>query len=258
MRIICLGDSIMQRNDFSTYPQTGWVQELERFFPRTVEFLNFARNGRSTKSFIEEGRFKRALETARAGDFALIQFGHNDEKANDPARFTSPERGADAHGYTSFRANLALFVTEFQKIGVRPVLLTPVARRKFDGKTLCATHGAYPLAVIETARERSVPCIDATALTEAALSALGEEASRRLFMNFGAGEYESCPDGKSDNSHLRPDGAYFVSKIVAERIARIAEDFPAYAELSGAVLLGKGASCAKDDREIDDEYVVYR
>ena len=90
MRVLCLGDSIMQYNDFSAFPQTGWVQELARFFPETTEWLNFARNGRSTKSFIDEGRFDRVRAEAQKNDIVLIGFGHNDEKKYDENRYTEP------------------------------------------------------------------------------------------------------------------------------------------------------------------------
>jgi lysophospholipase L1-like esterase len=119
----------MQYNDFSTFPQTGWVQELTRFFPLSTQWLNFARNGRSTKSFIDEGRFMRVMAEAETGDFALIQFGHNDEK-DDPLRHTCPEKGG------SFRKNLTYFVRELKGKGVFPVLLTPMARRMFDGSNV--------------------------------------------------------------------------------------------------------------------------
>ena len=242
MRILCLGDSIMQYNDFSTFPQTGWVQELERFFPRNVEFLNFARNGRSTKSYIEEGRFAKVLGIARRGDFALIQFGHNDEKSADPNRFTSPDKDAD----------------EFRKIGVRPILLTPVARRKFDGGVLVNSHGAYPQAIIATAKKCSVPCIDMTTLTSELLQNVGENDSRRFYMNFDAGIYANFAGGKDDNSHLRPEGAYEVSSLAAEKIAGLGAEADDYKELSDAVLIGKKKAEADNDKEIDDEFVIFK
>lgn len=258
MRILCLGDSIMQYNDFNSFPQTGWVQELVRFFPRNVEFLNFARNGRSTKSFIEEGRFAKVLEIAKSGDFALIQFAHNDEKANDLSRFTSPEPNADSAENKSFRANLEFFVKEFEKIGVKSILLTPVARRKFsEGKTE-NTHGVYPQAIIETAEKLNVPCIDMTFLSMNFLDSVGEEKSKRFYMNFDAGIYENFIEGKSDNSHLRPEGANAVSKLAATEISKISEKFSSYKEISDSVLIGKSASETKEnDKEIDDEFLVF-
>lgn len=250
MNIICMGDSIMQYNDCTTYPQTGWVQLLERFFPADTVFRNFARNGRSTKSFIAEGRFDKVLKSVCKGDYALIQFAHNDEKMNDPERYTEPSAGGE------FRRNLSFFVTELQKAGAFPILLTPVARRKFtsDGK-IENTHGVYPAAVIETAKELGVPCIDMTSLSSAYFESLGEEKSLACFMNFAGGFYSNYPDGKEDNSHLRPDGAFAVSLIAAKEIVRLGEEFSEYKRLSDSVVINPSEKSGSD-REIDDEHLM--
>lgn len=232
MRILTMGDSIMQYNDCTTYPQTGWVQLLERFFPPETEFHNFARNGRSTKSFINEGRFDAVRTAARAGDFVLIGFGHNDEKSEDPTRYTAPDKNG------VFRKNLAYFVTELRAVGALPILLTPVARRTFsDDGRLRDTHGAYPAAIKAVAADLSVPCIDLTALSAAYIEKLGVDASEALFMYFPAGVYDNYPEGKRDNSHLRPDGAYAVSRLAATEISRLSADWPAYAPIARAVLV---------------------
>ena len=150
----------MQYNDWTSYPQTGWVQLLDRFFESGTQILNFARNGRSSKSFIAEGRFKKVLEQAQSGDFALIQFAHNDEKSNDPERYASPEKGGE------FRKNLSFMAKELEKKGVKPVFLTPVTRRKFVSENKIEnSHGLYPNAILETAAELKIPCIDLTALS---------------------------------------------------------------------------------------------
>lgn len=256
MRILCLGDSIMQYNDFSTYPQTGWIQELKRFFPEDWDWLDFARNGRSTKSFIDEGRFDIVMAEAEEGDFALIQFGHNDEKQADETRYTSPEKGG------AFRKNLSYFVRSLKDAGVLPVLMTPMARRKFEDGKIVNSHGEYPAAIIETAAEENVPCIDMNALTMDFLQKCGEEASRRFYMNFDAGLYENFPEGKSDNSHLRPDGANVFSKIAAEEIKKIGEKNAAYMPLSVCAM----ANCSgrffevenASNEEIDDEYMAFK
>lgn len=250
MRILCLGDSIMQYNDCTTYPQTGWVQELARFFPAGTEFLNFAKNGRSTKSFIDEGRFDKAKKIARTGDYALIQFGHNDEKKQDPARYTSPDEGGE------YRKNLARFVRELQALGVKPIILTPMARRKFVAEhKMEDTHGAYPAAALAEAENLGVPVIDMTALTFAYLEKTGEAKSRRFFMNFDAGEYENFPDGKSDNSHLRPDGAFAFAKIAAQELAKLGKTWAEYAALSDAVITA-GMNAAEFEKDTADEKLM--
>ena len=257
MRILCLGDSIMQYNDYTTFPQTGWVQILTRFFPDTTEWLDFARNGRSTKSFIDEGRFLRVMSEARKGDFALIQFGHNDEKIADPTRYTTPEKGG------VFRKNLAYFVRELRSKGVLPILLTPMARRMFENGVPKNSHGDYLQAIVETAAEENCPCIDMARLTMNLLEKEGFDASRRFYMNFDANLYENYPEGKDDNSHLRADGAFAFSKIAAEEIKKISEKFPEYKEISENCM--KNTECRFNEigensdanAEIDDEFTVF-
>lgn len=258
MRILCLGDSIMQYNDFSTYPQTGWVQELYRFFPDSTQWLDFARNGRSTKSFIDEGRFITVMAQAKKGDFALIQFAHNDEK-DDPTRHTDAKIDGD------FRKNLSYFVRELRSKGVLPVLLTPIARRMFENGKPKNSHGEYPEAIKETALQENVPCIDMTSLTMNLLEKEGFESSRRFYMNFDAGLYENFPDGRDDNSHLRPDGAFVFSRLAASEIQKIADTFPEYKDFSQNCM--KNTDCAFNEvenllqenanAEIDDEYKAF-
>ena len=257
MRILCLGDSIMQYNDGTTYPNTGWVQELGRFLPVGTEILNFARNGRSSKSFIAEGRFEKVLAAAREGDFALIGFAHNDEKSGDASRYSSPAPDGE------FRRNLEYFVVNLWAKKCLPILLTPVARRKFlspDGDGICRvenTHGDYPEAIRETAAKLGVPCIDLTRLTGELLEDSGVEKSKMFYMNFPAGLYVNYPDGKEDNSHLRPDGAFAVSRIAAMEMANLGNSFEEYRPLSDSIV-GKKAKDAGGDVEIDDEYVVFQ
>lgn len=248
MRILCLGDSIMQYNDWTSYPQTGWVQLLDRFFNTGVQILNFARNGRSSKSFIAEGRFETVLKEAKEGDFALIQFAHNDEKANDPSRYTQPCENGE------FRKNLEFMAGELLKKGVKPILLTPVVRRKFDeNKKIKNSHGEYPEAIKETARKLNIPCVDLTALTASYFEGLGEEKSRSYFMNFDSGVYENFAEGKSDDSHLRPDGAYAVCRLFISAVLKHKNECKTLTELSDLV-------CTKgiySDKEIDDEKLFW-
>lgn len=259
MRILCLGDSIMQYNDFSTFPQTGWVQELAKFFPDSTQWLNFARNGRSTKSFIDEGRFEKVMVEAQNGDFALIQFAHNDEKSADSTRYTSPEEGG------AFRKNLSYFVRELRSKGVLPILLTPMARRMFENDNGVAkpvnSHGDYPKAIIETAKKEAVPCIDMTSLTMDFLAKSGFEGSRRFYMNFDANLYENFPDGRDDNSHLRADGAHAFSKICAEEIKKIGDQFEDYKAISENCMKkcgGRFLEVSGENSEIDDEHTIFQ
>ena len=248
MNLFCLGDSIMQYNDWTSYPQTGWIQMLDRFF-QDVTIKNHARNGRSTKSFIAEGRFDKVLKECKAGDFAIIQFAHNDEKSADLTRYTSPDEGGE------FRSNLEYFVNELRKKTVKPVLLTPVTRRLFsDELTIKDSHEPYAKAIIETAEKLKVPCIDLNLLTCRYFAKKGQGPSRSFFMNFAGGIYENYPDGKNDDSHLRPDGAYAVCRLFISELCRLEEQWPEYIPLIMAV-------CRKgiyEDKEIDDEKLMWQ
>ena len=135
-------------------------QGLTLYLSETVTVFSHAKNGRSTKSFLDEGRFDAVERALLPGDFLFIQFGHNDAKA-DPARQTDPD--------TTFRENLMRFVDAARAAGAYPVLITPIARRLFDdqGNFRPGSHGPYPEAIRQVGAQAGVPVIDLTAVTEA-------------------------------------------------------------------------------------------
>lgn len=197
-----IGDSTVARNNIHSYPQTGMSQGLGLYLKEAVRIISYAKNGRSTKSFLDEGRFAPVEAAMAPGDFLFIQFGHNDEK-EDPARHTDPEG--------SFRDNLRHFLTAARKTGAHPVLITSIARRLFDehGAFLPGSHGAYPEAVRQVGRQEAVPVIDLTAETERFLAELGDEPSKPLFM------------WPKDNTHLKPEGAVKMAGFLAEGLANL-------------------------------------
>lgn len=202
MKIYYIGDSTVAVNKIHTYPQTGMSQALPLYLRDEVQVVSLAKNGRSTKSFLDEGRFVPAQQGMEKGDFLFIQFGHNDEK-DDPARHT------DADG--SFRDNLRFFIREARNRGVHPVLVTPIARRLFDeqGNFRPGSHGAYPEAVRIVGAEENVPVADLTALTEAYLPQLGDEPSKPLFV------------WPKDNTHLKVEGAMKMAGFLAQELDRL-------------------------------------
>src|SRR5688572_25070066 len=143
--VFMIGDSTMaDKPDPDRNPERGWGQLLPSFLDGEVTVVNRAVNGRSSRSFIDEGRWDAVLTALRPGDHVFIQFGHNDEKREDPARF------ADAT--TTYRRNLERFVSETRAKGAEPILLTPIVRRKFNASgALEDTHSAYPTVVREVA-----------------------------------------------------------------------------------------------------------
>jgi DNA sulfur modification protein DndE len=189
-------------------PERGWGQMLPMFFNASVQIENHAKNGRSTKSFIDEGRWKTIYETLQPGDYVFVQFGHNDEKKQDPTRYTDP--------HTSYRENLLKFVNESREKGALPVLLTSVARRKFDeNNNLVKTHGEYPDVVREVATVLKVPFIDMEKKSEQLFSELGPEGTKKIFLWVPPGEYKLLPQGKEDDTHFQLYGATQLARIVA-------------------------------------------
>lgn len=197
MTIYYIGDSTVARNSIHTYPQTGMSQGLPLYIRGDVTIESHAKNGRSTKSFLDEGRFDPVARRMAPGDVLLIQFGHNDEKP-DEARHTDPD--------TSFRENLMVFVRTAREAGAYPVLITPIARRLFDedGNFRPGSHGPYPDAIRRLAEAEKIPLIDLTEATENYLSQLGDAESKPLFM------------WPKDNTHLKPEGAVRMAGFLAE------------------------------------------
>lgn len=211
--IYLIGDSTManKKGTAEENPERGWGQALQQYFKPEVKVENHAVNGRSSKSFIEEGRWDKVLETLGDGDYVLIQFGHNDQKYKDPKRYTNPT--------TTYYHNLARFVQETRNKGATPILLTSIVRRKFNEfGTLEDTHGLYPLIVRQVANDLEVFFVDHLYETENIVRELGEEPSKEIYLWYEAGEHERWPDGKQDNTHLSPKGADLYAKIVVDAI----------------------------------------
>ena len=145
MKIFMMGDSTMKYNNILTYPQTGWGQVVELFVNEGVRVIDYAENGRSTKSFIAEGRFQRILDEMDKGDFVICQFGHNDEKKQDPSRYTDPNG--------SYVENLSYFYKEVLKKKCGFVLATSISRRIFENGKCQDTHLGYPQAMLKFAKE---------------------------------------------------------------------------------------------------------
>lgn len=214
-KIFWAGDSTVQTNNYGTYPQTGIGQVFSLFLNEGYTVENHAKNGRSTKSFIDEGRLAAIEERIGAEDFLFIQFGHNDEKKEDPLRYTDPE--------TTFRENLRRFVEAARTRGAYPVLITPLERRCFqkDGSLGAGAHGLYVEAVRETSRRLDVPLVDLYQMSRKALEEAGEEKSRQWYMFFDEGLYREHPEESRDNTHLRYAGAVCFGSMIAQGLREL-------------------------------------
>lgn len=215
-RIFWAGDSTVKQNNYTSFPQTGIGQAFSLFIKQSIRIENYAQNGRSTKSFIDENRLAAIEKRIGEGDFLFIQFGHNDEKIQDPARYTE--------SYGSYQENLKKFIDVARQHGAHPVLITPLYRRKFnaDGKTLVeGTHKDYPQAMIDLGKRENVPVIDLCTASKALIEQYGDEATRKWFMHVEAGIYPHFPEGKEDDTHLQYEGAFRFGKLIAEGLEKL-------------------------------------
>lgn len=194
----------------------GWGQIFPFFFDKGVVVVNYAKGGASTKTFQEKGIWEDVKAMVKPGDIVMIQFGHNDE--NTDPRHTEPDE---------YKANLTLFVTTLKELGAKPVLLTPICRRRFINGHAARYGGGnwnhlnYSPKVFEVAKEQGVPVIDGETRSLQWLENLGSEAAKDYFVWYKPGDYPSPADGKNDDTHLNQKGAYEVAKMFAEDLARV-------------------------------------
>ncbi len=210
IKIYLIGDSTISIKEVNKYPETGWGMPFAYFFDESVTVDNRAKNGRSTKTFISENRWQPVADQLQPGDWVFIQFGHNDEVKTKVDRYTTP---------AEYRANLSRFIAESRNKSANPILLTPVARRKFDVQgQVVETHAEYAEIVRQVAKETNTPLIDLDRKSQALLQQLGPEQSKLLYLQLAPGEHPNYPKGKDDNTHFNELGARKMAQLVLAEI----------------------------------------
>ena len=232
--IFMIGDSTMADKSLKNGNlERGWGQMLTDVLSGEIKVENYAKDGRSTKSFIAEGRWETVMARLKKGDYVFIQFGHNDEKT-DSALHTVVGG--------SFDENLRRFVRETRAKGAFPVLFNSIVRRNFppegmkehryvyekEGDILVDTHGEYREVPRKVAMEMNVPFVDANRLTHDLVVGLGVEESKKLFMWVPAGKYAFCPKGKVDNTHLNINGARTVASLLMKATVEVVPKLKSY------------------------------
>jgi lysophospholipase L1-like esterase len=174
-----------------------------------VAIANYAESGETLGGFIAERRFEKMLSLMKPGDYALVEFGHNDQK----------QKGEGIGAFTSYKKDLQYFIREVKNKGAIPVVVTSVQRRRFDsaGK-IEETLGDYPEAGRQTAKEENVALIDLNAMSKTMYEAWGPEESVKAFVHFPANTFPNQPKALEDNTHFRPFGAYEVAKLMVKGI----------------------------------------
>src|SRR5687767_4143233 len=205
IKVWLIGDSTMSNKEIKAYPETGWGTPFSFFFDSTVTVDNRAKNGRSTRTFIEEGLWKPVVDNLQEGDYVFIQFGHNDEVSTKKSFSTEEE----------FKNNLARYIIETRSKKATPVLLTPVARRKFDSTGhIAGTHDIYSEVVRRVAKQYDVPLIDHDKKSQQLLQQMGSETSKYLFNHLEPNEHPNYPEGKKDDTHFSELGARKMAELV--------------------------------------------
>ncbi len=195
-RIVLVGDSTVTDD-------AGWGTAFAMRLTDRAVGVNKARSGASTKSYLDAGLWTKAL--AERPDVVLIQFGHNDQKGKGPDRETGPE--------STYRANLRRFIAEAKAAGAKPVLVTPMVRRNFQGdKVVVDPLAEYAEAVRAVAAETAVPVVDLYARSLAAVAALGTAKADALG--------PTSKEGRPDRTHLNPEGARVMSALVVDELRR--------------------------------------
>lgn len=249
--IFTIGDSTMANKKLEGgNPERGWGQMLSRYFTDDITIDNHAVNGRSSKSFIDEGRWDAVLSKIQKGDYVFIQFGHNDEK-DDPNRHTDPG--------TTFDANLKKFVEDTRAKGGIPVLFNSIVRRNFgkadgnavanaikqddirngiapkapkdsieEGATLIDTHGAYLISPKNVAKELNVTFIDLNSLTHKLVEGMGPQKSKELYLWVEPKTVPALPNGREDNTHLNVHGASVIAEMAVKAVAEAIPELQQY------------------------------
>lgn len=249
--IFTIGDSTMANKKLEgENPERGWGQMLSRYFTDDITIDNHAVNGRSSKSFIDEGRWDAVLSKIQKGDYVFIQFGHNDEK-DDPNRHTDPG--------TTFDANLKKFVEDTKAKGGIPVLFNSIVRRNFgkadgnavanaikqddirngidpkapkdsieEGATLIDTHGAYLISPKNVAKELNVTFIDLNSLTHKLVEGMGPQKSKELYLWVEPKTVPALPNGREDNTHLNVHGASVIAEMAVKAVTEAIPELQQY------------------------------
>lgn len=202
------GDSTVCDQPLDRAPVTGWGTPFAQYFDEDIVVKNRARGGRSTRTFMSEGRWKAVSDSLRSGDYVMIQFGHNDE-AKEPQykdRYTP---------VPDYKVNLETFINETRAKGAHPILVTPVTRMRFDKEgNMQETHKEYSAAVHEVGGKMDVPVIDLDKMSRDLLQEYGPETSKHLFMFLDSLENPHYPEGRKDWTHFNEYGARKMAQLV--------------------------------------------
>lgn len=203
--IYLTGDSTVV--DAQYEPWASWGQMLPYFFvPNEVVIANYAESGETLKAFEDRHRIYKIWNKIKRGDYLLIQFGHNDQKAGNSMK-------------SGYRKRLKEWISKARELGAVPVLVTSMNRRVFDkNNKIVNTLDDFPDAMREIAKEEKVDLIDLNALSKTLFEAMGPEAAKKAFVHYPANAYPNQPTALADDTHFNTYGAYELAQCVVKSI----------------------------------------
>lgn len=231
-----IGDSTVSSfADNYYYPRYGWGTQIDKYLDGTYEVKNIALSGRSSKSYVNDKEYKELTAGMKQGDYLLIGFGHNDEKA-EADRYTDPNGDYKTAG--SFANSLyENYIKSAQAAGTTVILCTPIVRRtataEWSDSNLHITKdsgdfkgGDYAQSIRNLGKELNIPVVDMTKMTKELYDTLGPDETVNLHA------WTSSKATSVDNTHTNIYGgtynAYLVTKTIKELgVAGISEHITA-------------------------------
>ncbi|MHA7965146.1 rhamnogalacturonan acetylesterase [Paenibacillus sp. CAU 1782] len=205
VHVFLAGDSTVQTYEKEHAPQAGWGQFIGEYFTNGVCFVNRAIGGRSSKTFVEEGRLQSILDEISEGDYLFVQMGHNDATQSRPERYTEP--------FSAYKSYLRMYIEGARRRGAVPVLITPVGRLHFEHGTFLNDFPHYCTAMKEVAAEDNVILIDLMAESLAYYSSVGYEEAESFFMVSVNG---------TDHTHFTETGARRIARLLTDKVKSLA------------------------------------
>lgn len=207
-KVVLIGDSTVQSYPDKSEPKAGWGQYIDHYFTAKIDFQNYAIGGRSTKSFIKEGRLDQLDEVIKASDFVLVQMGHNDASKDKPERYTDPNN--------EYKAYLKQYIDYIREREATPILITPVPTLSRENGRYKNNFAAYCQAMKEVALEEQVQIIDLMVDTIEAYQQLEVARVEQFYL---------VSLGYDDHTHFTKEGAKMVASILAKRLTTIDASF---------------------------------
>ncbi|MFC1607130.1 Dabb family protein [Candidatus Latescibacterota bacterium] len=214
VKLVIIGDSTVQTFG-EERDKRGWGQYFDELFSDNIDTVNLAKSGRSTKTFIDEGLWEEAL--VEKGNYVLIQFGHNDSHPK--------ERPESTDAATDYRDYLRQYIDEAQAQGAKPVLITPMHRRLFNGGLPTIELAPYVNAMKAVASEKNVPLIDLHERSGKVLVRLGDDGSEFLYVS------------PKDRTHFSERGARLMAGFVADELGVVAPELKQYLKKGSGKML---------------------